>query len=179
MTEQLLARSIHRQLFSGPDINVFAILDGASVPHLLRSLHQHRPEHVCLWRGDLAADLAEVAPHLVRLEPDADFTRWLVEEGWGEHWGIFAAAETGLREMRLHFRRFVTVYDPDDRPVYFRFYDPRVLRSYLPTCNAEEIRALLGPVCFCAAEGEDPNVLLRFQANRGSLEKQEVVLVAA
>jgi hypothetical protein len=135
-------------------------------------LYGLQPEFACLYRGELAPDLAEVAPYLVRLEPETEFADWLVSEGWGKHWGVFALAHATLREMRQHFRSFLTVYDPEGKPLLFRYYDPRVLRVYLPTCDARELETVFGPVGAYLLEGEDPNELLRFELSSGALQRR-------
>ena len=40
-----------RYLFVGTELNVFAVLDGASIPDLQTSLHTNQPEYACLYRG--------------------------------------------------------------------------------------------------------------------------------
>ncbi|HEY1204463.1 MAG: DUF4123 domain-containing protein [Bryobacteraceae bacterium] len=157
-------------LFAGDGAGVFAVLDGASVPGLVQKLHQARPEFECLYRGELAPDMAEVAPYLVELEPKAEFTVWVLAEGWGKHWGIFVRTPADLRAMRQHFRPFLVVHNEEGKPLYFRFYDPRVLRVYLPTCNASELATFFGPVESYVAEGEEPAEALRFRVANGALQ---------
>jgi hypothetical protein len=74
--------------------------------------------------------------------------------------------------MRRHFRSFLTVYDPDGKPLLFRYYDPRVLRVYLPTCDARELETVFGPVVAYLLEGEDPGDLLRFELSSGALQRR-------
>lgn len=157
LVEALLAR-----LFDDSSLNVFVILDGASIPDLLPKLQEEAPEHVCLYRGDLEPDLAECAPYLVRLDPESAFTRWVLTEGWGNHWGIFAMSEGELEVLRRHFRTFLMVRDPDGKQLYFRYYDPRVLRVYLPTCNKSETATVFGPVHHYVIEDENPGRLISF-----------------
>src|SRR5215813_11554270 len=130
---------VGEQLFSDTDAKVFTVLDGTSIPDLLDKLYGLSPTFCCLYRGELEPDMAEVAPYLVQLEQGSEFTDWLLEE-WGKHWGIFAISDADFRAMRRHFRSFLIVNDENGRPLRFRYYDPRVLRLYLPTCNAEELR---------------------------------------
>ena len=150
----------------------YAVLDGASIPDLRQLLYSLKPEHECLYIGALEDDIAEVAPYVVQLEPEAPFTKVVLEQGWGKHWGVFAVSEAGIRDLRQHLRRLLTVYDPDGKAMLFRYYDPRVLRTYLPTCNAEEIGKLFGPVKTFFAEGEKAGTLLRFEQNAGQLVKR-------
>ncbi|MFC1636693.1 DUF4123 domain-containing protein, partial [Planctomycetota bacterium] len=162
MDERIVRELLLKQLFSQPEANVHAVLDGASVPELPELLWEHQPEHVCLYRGELEPDMATVAPYLVKLEYDHPFTRIVCEQGWGHHWGIFmqAPAEVDFRMLRNHFRKLLMVYDPDEKLIYFRYYDPRVLRIYLPTCNAEETKIVFGPVgSYMMEEGDSSNLL--------------------
>lgn len=174
-----IAGAVAADLFAEEGASVFAILDGASVPDLLEKLHQHRPEFECLYRGELKPDLAHAAPYLVRLEPDAELTEWILGQGWGNHWGVFVIAPADLPALRRHFRRLLIVHDGEGKPLYFRYYDPRVLRTYLPTCNAEELAAMFGAVVAYVLEDENPQTLLRFQAASGALVQKKTQLPPA
>ena len=57
----------------------------------------------------------------------------------------------------------------------FRYYDPRVLRKFLPTCTPEQIAAFFGPADSVLIENEDGTELLRFRlVNEGlKLEKRQ------
>ncbi len=129
---------------------VYAVLDGAAVDateHLPTRLWELAPgAHECLYAGTLAPDMAAVAPYLVRLERDAPVSRWLLEQGWGRHWGIFLRAQVPAADLRRHLRRFLIVHDEARRPLHFRYYDPRVLPAYLGSCTTAERRAFVGPV---------------------------------
>jgi hypothetical protein len=165
-------------LFAAEGAGVFAVLDGASVAGLREKLHQTKPESVCLYRGELEPDMAEVAPYLVRLERDSEFTAWVLTEGWGNHWGIFVSTQAGLHAMRQHFRRFLIVHDSTGKPLYFRFYDPRVLRNYLPTCDREQLEQMFGPAASYVAEADQPGVLLCFRLKSGALAVERKDLAA-
>ncbi|MFB0553032.1 MAG: DUF4123 domain-containing protein [Phycisphaerae bacterium] len=174
MNEKVITQSLVKHLFSQFETNVYMVLDGASVPELPQLLWEHEPENICLYRGELEPDMAAVAPYLVKLEYDHPFTKLVCKQGWGNHWGIFAItpAEINIRDMRKHFRRFLMVYSPEDKLIYFRYYDPRVLRVYLPTCNSEEIKIVFGPVGSYITEDEDSSELLRFSLDNGKLQKE-------
>ncbi len=159
-------------LFAEGEANVFVILDGASVDGLLDRLYRFTPEYVCLYRGELAADLIHVAPYLVRLKEESNFTDWILEKGWGNHWGIFAVSTANLTAMRQHFRRFLTVHNSEGRPLLFRYYDPRVLRTFLPTCNTQELEEMFGPVLNYVVESDQPAELLRFEFADGVLARR-------
>src|SRR4051812_17540268 len=161
------------ELFGEPGVNVFAILDGASVPGLVQLLHRCSPQHECLYRGQLEPDIAEVAPYIIQLEENTEFTDIVLNQGWGNHWGVFALTTADLFTMRQHLRRFLTVHDSTGKPLLFRYYDPRVLRVYLPTCNPEEITSFFGPITRYFMEGEKPGAAVSFQHKSGSLAEKK------
>jgi hypothetical protein len=157
-------------LFKEDGASVYVVLDGGSIPGLLEKLHAApRPEFECLYTGQIKPDLAQVAPYLVRLEQNSEFAKWVIAEGWGKHWGVFVVAPVDFRAMRHHLRHFLIVHTSDGKAYYFRYYDPRVLRPYLPTCTAGELTEFFGPIQTWIAEGEDPGALLRFNLADGKL----------
>ncbi len=170
-------QKLKQQLF-GERTRVYAALDGASVPDLPIKLHEMRPRHVCLYRGELEPDLAWVAPYLVQLMPETAFTDWLLTEGWGKHWGIFAHSMMKMPEMRKHFRSLLTVHDEKGSPMLFRFYDPRVLSWFLPTCKSDELEKVFGKTTKYFTENEETNNLSVFRLENGQLQKSEVELEA-
>ncbi len=149
-------------LFAKEDATVYALLDGASIPKLVPTLHEQKPEFCCLYPGELKPDMATVAPYLVRLEPGKEFTDLVLKDGWGTHWGVFVVSTGDLRALRDHFREFHKVELPDQRTVIFRYYDPRVLRIFLPVCNQLELTQFFGPVKRFIVEGEAPDSGLQF-----------------
>ena len=177
MASESQVQALSKQLFGVADANLYAILDGASIEGLLERFERDNPEQICLYRGELARDLAEAAPYLVRLEPESDFTTWVLTRGWGEHWGVFAMTEADMRALRQHFRRFLMVHDHTGKPLYFRYYDPRVLRVYLPTCNAQELQIIFGPVSRYVSEAEEPAALLEFGFRGSKLTARRSQLV--
>ena len=68
------------------------------------------------------------------------------------------------------------VQTEDGKQLYFRFYDPRVLRLYLPTCTPEEVRRSFGPVGCYLLEDEDPKTLLRFTGDDRGARRASVPL---
>lgn len=153
---------LRKLLFASEDDSAYAVLDGASVPDLQEKLLEAKEEWACLYRGELEPDLAEVAPYLIKLRPDSPLTDWILTEGWGHHWGIFAVTPAGLEALRRHLRGFLRVKDHTGQILYFRYYDPRVLQVFLPTCRRDEIQAIYGPVLSYITESADPGIALAF-----------------
>jgi len=146
----------------------FALVDAARDEKIYPAILGADCRWTCLYRGDAAATMAEVAPYLVELDRFSLFTLWLIHKGWGNSWGVFIHAATSLEILRNHFRKFVMAKLPDGRMVYFRFYDPRVLRPYLPTCDEQELAAMFGPVSRYLIEDED-GAVMKFTHAEGKL----------
>lgn len=176
--EQATAAKIWQYLTPPEGQHLYAVLDGASIPGLREKLRNALRESFALIPGELGKELADAAPYVVELVPGSVLARWLVNEGWGEHWGVFALSAAEKLEVREHLRALFEVQGPDGRELFFRFYDPRVLRAYLPTCTESELKEVFGPMTAFVMESEDPEALIRFQVDKGSLSRQEVVLLA-
>ena len=176
MNTEEIVEAVGEELFFDREVNVYAILDGAAIPNLLDKLYDLSPVFCCLFRGELAPDMAEVAPYLVQIEEGAEFTDWLIGQGWGNHWGVYVLSDTDFRAMRRHFRTFLIVYDDTGRPLRFRYYDPRVLRLYLPTCNAKELRTVFGPVASFLLESEEANQAMQFRVAGETLKEEKFAL---
>lgn len=153
-------------------LSVWAILDCARDPKIYLALLASRLEFRCLYSGTLASALEMVAPQLVELSPANRLTRLWLDEGWGQSWGVFLKIQDASN-LRHHLRKFLKVQVENDRRLVFRYYDPRVLRVYLPTCTADEWQQFLGPIAAFFMEHDDDS-LLGF-ARAGQQLKQERV----
>lgn len=140
-------------------LELYMVVDGARDERVYRAVYESRLDYECLFTGSVPYELGAAAPYLVNLTKEASFTRWVLEEGWGKGFGIFAWTLTNTLALRQHFRRLLQVQDERGRKFYFRYYDPRVLRAYLPTCTQAERTELFGPVQQLLLEGPDGQVL--------------------
>ena len=174
---EVLAKLAPRLWNSSAAPHTFAVLDGAANEGLLDALYgSNGPKFECLFTGDLAPDMAMVAPYLAEMNEGSDFARWAVEGGWGEHWGLFVLSRVELPELWRHLRSLTRIYDPDGKPLFFRFYDPRVLRLFLPTCNAEQLQVIFGPVDRFIVEGPTPEEGLALSIAAGKLVEDKFLL---
>lgn len=124
---------------------LYAVIDACdtpAVPEKARELEEARA--VSLYRGSADEMYSAFAPYLFAV--DQDLLNWIVADLWTEPWGIFAVADADLEAVRRHFRRFLLVRAPDGEQWYFRFYDPRVLRTFLPSCSSNQLIDLFSGV---------------------------------
>jgi hypothetical protein len=143
-------------------LGVWMIVDAARDPGIYGAVHAAFLEKCCLYSGHLPWQLEMVAPYLIELRRDDRLTEFAIDKGWGQAWGIFVRTEADMRKLRRHLRGFLRVRDKAGRRLLFRYYDPRVMRIYLPTCTPDELRTVYGPVEQYLYEGEDPGTLLEY-----------------
>jgi hypothetical protein len=129
-----------------PSMKTWAVLDCARDERVYGAMLQSSNDRSCLFAGALHPELAVSAPYVIALDPDDRLTAALVNRGWGNAWGIFLRSNATLAELRRHLRTFLRVRSPDGSFLLFRYYDPRVLRLYLPTCVPNELEAVFGNV---------------------------------
>jgi len=158
---------------------LYALLDAAREPSVLKVIFESKEEYQSLYDGAAGAQLTHFAPYLVRIPPKSPLLDTLVQQAWAKSWGVYLTCGQPLKELRTHFRHFLTVKLPDGKQVSFRYYDPRVLRLFLPTCNVEEITQFFGPVKHFLVEAEDPGLALHFTRGAKGAEKKELRLASS
>ncbi len=142
---------------------LWAILDAARAEAILPMLKESKAEFQSLYEGVRGEQLAAVAPYLVRLPADSELIAAVVKEGSGKSWGVFLTCSLPLVELRQHLRQFLKVEPPGGgEKALFRYYDPRVLRVYLPTYGEKEAREFFGQVSSYLVEGEKAGEYLSF-----------------
>jgi len=172
------------QLFGGqvagmrPDSAVYMLLDAARDPRIYSWLSEPREvvRQRCLYQGDVGDNLAHVAPYLLALREDQPESLRFAEAGFGQSWGLFLTSAAAFDDVRRHLRKFNVVYRQDGTPLVFRFYDPRVLRAFLPTCTGSELQRFFGPIDAFVAESEEGDALLRYSLRDGELVQSRLEL---
>jgi hypothetical protein len=153
------------------EVLLFGIVDAARDPRLY-DLALSAAEQVCLFAGDLAEPLARAAPYLCVLGQEDELFRAWRDEGWGRSWGITFRSAAALSELRRHFRKNLQAMMPDGAVALFRFYDPRVWRMYLPTCQGDDLANWFAAVEEYQVETEDGLGSIRYRMGAGALEIQ-------
>jgi hypothetical protein len=124
--------SLRRQLEPIKPLRLYALVDAAGNQSALDFMYgQETLNFDCLFPGEVEPEVFEVAPFLVDLENQADVLDWLME-GWGNSWVSFLHSTASLDELQIHLRQFTEVRTPEGDVVWFRFYDPSVMRTALP-----------------------------------------------
>ena len=154
--------------------HLFAILDAARDRSIYAGLQRFSAWHeiMPLYQGAEADNLAAVGPYLVCLGKTDEIFDWIWENFWGDGWGIFLWSAASAETLWAHFRRHLLARTTDGERLVFRFYDPRVLLPFLPTCNAAQLREFFGPVQHFALEDDDGAALVTLRRGAGRLIKQ-------
>lgn len=125
------------------DARQYAIIDGAIEAGLLDFLSQHNPPHCCLYAEPLAQSLVALAPYLV--EVTAEVANWL--ENKSTPWGIYLFTPAVMKDLRHHLRKYLQIIIPsEEKPVFFRFYDPRNIWDFCHVLTEWELHCFLGPI---------------------------------
>ena len=148
----------------------FLLVDAAQSEELFDRLMRSGLKQYCLFSGNVELAVARAAPWLVAIEPDSEFLHFVLGACGHKPWGIFVRSHAPLLELHRHLRRFLRVQDESGRALLFRYYDPRVLMAYLPTCTAAELKTVFGPVSAYFAPKTDGAQILQF-----SLSGQQLV----
>ena len=160
MTSEQLMR-LKRSLWPADSVRpvrMYAVLDCARDPSIHDLMSRSYREKGCLFAGTLDPELERAAPFLLELQPGDSVTDQLLLRGWHEAWGILIRSESSFRSVRRHLRTLLRVRTEDGRFLLFRFYDPRVLNAYLPTCTRSELELVFG---------EDTSIWFGFSSESG------------
>lgn len=168
------ATQVTRRMTVPAGETLWAIVDGATSRKLRTRLSEEQPVHACLLGNDLKPDLAEVAPYLIEMKPPNGIAGWVFGEGWGHHWGIFLAAKGPLAPLVAHFKTLLVVKLPTGKTAHFRFFDPRILQIFLPTCDQAQVDALFGPVSQFFFEGRGGKDVVVCRKGRAPLTLQSI-----
>jgi hypothetical protein len=135
---------------------LFGVFDAARDARIVVLLDESIDDASSLYEGVDGDGLADVAPYLVRFSPDSALLDRIVDEGWGLAWGVYFTASRPSKDIRRHLRRFLMV-EPEDRKerMYFRYYDPRVLRDFLPIATPRQRSEFFGDISWFLMEAED------------------------
>lgn len=159
--------------------DVWMIVDAARDPRIFGMLLDgFYSDHTCLFSGPLTPALEVAAPYLVHLEYKNPKTQRLMAHAWGNNWGVFLRSDMGRDPLRRHLRGLLLVHDSSGDRMLFRYYDPRVLRVYLPTCTEDELQTVFGGIeCFWM-EDEKAATVLNAGFDQTRLVVQELSLQA-
>jgi len=147
--------------------STFGLFDCArDAPQLYREIEGSGLPHCTLFGGVVARPLLEASPVCVYLGAEPGAGSYLLQRYWGNAACMVVTAAEGmvLDDVRKQLKRSLRIRLPTGSRALFRYYDPRVLRAFLPTCTADQARALMGELTDVWCEGETPHIVLQWHA---------------
>jgi len=157
---------------------LWVLIDAAGLPDGRASIDESRFEQLeCLFTGDLEVELADVAPYLGLLNPSDPDTKVLLEHLVNIDCAVLltdvaAPSELTFSQAHRHLRKFNVVYGPQGNPLFFRYYDPRVLPGVLSVLTEEQLQAFFGPFDAIHVRALNSDELAKLQVASGQLMKQ-------
>lgn len=124
----------------------YVLLDAAAMGTLFQEAASRELRHQCLYSGTSAKEMATVAPYLFEFEADSSLAAWLLPRCQGMAWAAFLRSAESARDLRIHLRKFLMVRSQEGTELYYRYYDPRVMRDTLPTFDPETQKQIMGPI---------------------------------
>jgi hypothetical protein len=149
--------------------SVWAVLDGARDPKIHLALIESRLEVRCLFAGPLPRELEMAAPQLVEILPGHRLTTKLLGSAWGRSWGVFVRTSDAA-DLRMQLRKLLRVKVEGGGHMLLRWYDPRVLTMFLPTCDAEQLRQVFAGVESFVCEAQHGRAFTSFTLQQGKLQ---------
>lgn len=157
VAEFLLARA------EKDDCELYGIVDSARNDEVFRYLVTGDVRYKSLFEDTMDVQSYGVSGFLVECKKESPLFKWMTTEAWGDNCCIFFTSKASFDDLFTHFQKFNRVYIEGDDVVLFRYYDPRVLSLFLPTCNDDQIHSFFGKVNLFFAENEDPTILKVFK----------------
>ena len=152
---------------------LYGIVDTA-IDDRLYDILQAEPdlsEVTCIYDGAPAIRYARYAPYLLKLHDGSPLLQRWLHEGWTQHWGIFLSSEARSKELKRHLKKFMQATDHQNRAVWVRFYDPRVLPNWLQGLHPGHLADWFGGATLIVCGAPTPQGLWRGQAQRSTLDQ--------
>ena len=142
---------------------LYAVVDAARSDKVLVRLVDAQSSCPSLFAGTDREPLFSAGPFLVSPWEDADLFEWLTTEAWGAAMVVFLTSQAPYGQVLHHLQSLLKAVTEEDAEVLFRYYDPRVLRTYLSSCDAASAWRFMGPVVHWMAESDAGDELLCWQ----------------
>jgi len=160
---------------------LYAIVDASRGPMTIPPTLQAMTDNVaCLYRGQALEEFGDDTAWVAEIAADESVLDWVIDNGFGKRWSIFMQSPHRLADVVRHLRKFTVIEDQEGTAHFFRFYDPRTLRQYLPVLNTQQAAAFFqGVDAFYCENDIRPEELLKFTNHGGVLHREVIALLPA
>ena len=140
----------------------------------LLGLQKYYEVNQSLFKGTKDEVIMDVSPWLLQIDDKLE-ENLSNETDVTMHFTLQLEAEGDIHGVATHLKKFI-YQTIDGREYFFRFYDARVLRKYLPTCDEDQLIEFFGPVDRFIVGGDTENEVIQFWQENGVLKKQHMTL---
>lgn len=138
----------------------------------LLGLQKYYEVNQSLFKGTKDEVIMDVSPWLLLID-DKLKENLSNETDVSMHFTLQVEAEGDIHRVATHFKKFI-YQTIDGREYFFRFYDARVLKKYLPTCDEDQLIAFFGPIKYLMAEGDTDGELVQYSLEGGMLKQKKI-----
>lgn len=132
-------------------VQVWALIDASGLDRGRADIDTERFKQVeCLFTGDLAVELNDVAPYLAELDVYRDDAAGIIQALMERECIVLLIGPSdrvlSFADLHRHLRKFNVVYGPDGQALFFRYSDSRTLPGVLEVMDAKQCNAFFGPL---------------------------------
>lgn len=122
----------------------YAVIDLAAAPDLSKIVMGRLSQDAQpLFAPTLDVDILSVGPWITNVARIPELEPAIDAQYSSAPWGYFVETTVDIVSLRRAFRRYNYVKIPDrEAPVLFRYWDPRVMRSFLSVATKEQFTVL-------------------------------------
>lgn len=146
--------------------NTFGVIDLASAAELRSKVVRLSPPDGCsLLDARTYLDVVPVGPWLIDLDRCDELRRIWIKKVRNLEWGYTIHTSLDLTDLRRHLRKFALAeIEGEPKPVLFRYFDARIIRSFLlEVFEPQERQNFLAPMHSLEVRGADGNGTLVFE----------------
>lgn len=163
---------------TNPYRRLYGVVDAARNLQLAGKARRCGYDLVSLFLGAQAAQLADLAPYFFQVPHGAPFLTNDWQAALGQSCGVLIDSPATPAVVFGHLRYAFIIQDEAGQPYFFRYYDPRVLRPYLVSCDPKQLSEFFGPVRAWICEDEAGEGYQGFARNdAGQLVREELGLI--
>jgi len=123
--------------------SLYAIVDTGIYRDFIDILDIENPPHRILFKDTFVPEYENVAPYLVALNREDDFSKALVSKGHGETWLSFVVSRQDIATLAYELKERINIYSQaHEREIILRFYDPRNMQQYFNMLDEDEKETL-------------------------------------
>ncbi|HEX5498665.1 MAG TPA: DUF4123 domain-containing protein, partial [Thermomicrobiales bacterium] len=154
---------------------LFAVVDGAVALAVVDQAKRFGLRTESLIVGLRSPYLAAVAPYLIELSAESGFLE-LWQEYLNKNPGVLLTSTESFDALLEHARRLFVARDAADKESFFRFYDPKVLKSWLADAPPSQLAEFFSRIVSVIAGFDGGGRLTRLSLSNERIESREIAV---